>query len=486
MEPTVERTSKKIKILSVIAAMLIMGITTISTLAVLLLNKDTIYSKVYIETVDVSNLTKEEALRKVENLYVKDLEGRKVNIVYEDFQQQLAYKDLGYTYLYDDAVEKAYSLGRTGNIAGRIRDIIQLRKTPSYIELQPYYEETILQDLIEKLSEYIEKEPKNATIQRQNGNFIITKEELGIKIDESLLIERIINGINSHNEEDIIIPTISTVPDVTEEKLKNIQEVIGEFSTIFNPKVEGRSHNIARAAKSINGTLIMPGEEFSFNETTGPASAEQGYQEAPVIINGEFSTGVGGGVCQVSTTLYNAVVRGNLDVTSRRNHSLSVAYVPLGHDAAVAYNHLDFKFKNNLQNPVYIESYIAGDRVYAKLYGKKEEEITISLVSDVLEVIEPKVEIIKDPTMPIGERKVEREAKKGYRVVTYKVYYQNGKEIKREQISKDYYSPVDGKIIEGTKAKPMAEEVPVLDHQPKVEGEDIIEDTTFLQEDIIE
>ncbi|SNS76496.1 G5 domain-containing protein [Anaerovirgula multivorans] len=477
MESTVEKSTKKKVILGVIAGIFITTIITMSTLAFLLINKDTIYNEVYIETINVSNLTKQQATQRVENIFGRELEGLKLNLVYENYSRQLPYKDVGYTYLYDDAVEEAYRLGREGNIFNRISNIYALKKNPVYISLQPHYEEEFLESFIEDIEEHINKDAKDATIRRQNGAFQITKEQLGIEIDKDLLVERIIERIETFSQKDISIPISHITPSLTEETLKNIQEVVGEFSTVFNLQMEGRSQNISIAARSINGTLLMPGEGFSFNEK----AAGRGYQEAPVIIDGKLVPGIGGGICQVSTTLYNAVVRGNLEVTSRRNHSLSVPYVPLGHDAAVANNHIDFQFKNNFQNPIYIDSFVVGDKVFVKLYGKKEDNFTITLLSDVIEVIEPKIETKKDPDMFIGEKKVEVEPKKGYRVNTYKIYSQNGKEIKREHISRDNYAVVNGVIIEGTKPNSVVEgEVTSKADQL------LIEESHSQQEEIIE
>ncbi|AOY76339.1 VanW family protein [Clostridium formicaceticum] len=459
MEPAVVQSKKKKIILWVIGMLFVTSFIALFTLAFFILNKNTIYPQVLIESVDVSNLTKQEAQRKIQNMYEKQLEDFKVDLVYENYSRQLAYRDLGYTYLYEEALEEAYGLGREGNLFKRIKEIYYLRQQPVIIPLKFTYDVEGLEDVLLTVEGHINQEVKDATIKRQNGAFHTTKEVIGIKVDREALKEKIMEGIESLNQETIVIPTEYVTPRIVEEKLKNIREVIGEFSTTFNRQQQGRSENISIASTSINGTLLMPTEEFSFNQKTGPRGVSEGYQEAPVIVNGQLVPGVGGGICQVSTTLYNAVVRANLQVTNRRNHSLPVAYVPLGQDATVSYNHIDFKFANNMENPIYIESAITGSKVFVKIYGKKEENMVITLASEVTEKIEPKTEIKQDTNMYLGEKKVERESKKGYRVTTYKVYSQNGKEIKREVISRDYYTPVNGVIIEGTKPKSETEKV---------------------------
>ena len=460
MEPTVEKLTKKEIALWVMAAITITVMVAVATLTLLMLNKNTIYPETYIDGINVSNLTRDEAIITIKNEYENQLENLKFNLVYEDYRRQLNYRDLGYTYSYEKAVEKAYNLGRQGSIIRRIGEIYWSRKQAVIISLESDYEEKLLNAIIDDVASGISRQAQDATILRQDGKFHITKEKDGLEVDKELLKDRIAKGFESFSQENIAIPLVSTAPQITEERLQTIKEVIGEFSTVFNLQAVGRSKNISIAAGKINSTVLMPQEEFSFNQRTGPTGMAQGYQEAPVILKGELVPGIGGGVCQVSTTLYNAAVRANLDITTRRNHSLTVAYVPLGHDAAVAYDQLDLRFKNNFKTPIYIESFVSGNRIHARIYGQKKDKVKINLISEVLEVIEPQTEIIKDPNLLYGETKVERDAKKGYRVSTYKVYYENGREIKREHISKDYYAPVHGKIIEGEQNGPNIGEIP--------------------------
>ncbi|SET32766.1 G5 domain-containing protein [Natronincola peptidivorans] len=488
MEPTVLKVSKKKIMLWVIIMIMASGLIAFLTLTLLLLNRETIYPKVYIETIEVSGLTKLQAEERIRGIYEKELESLKVDVVYEEYSKGLAYKDLGYTYLYDDAIYQAYRFGRDGNAFSRIRNIYYLRNNPITIPLATHYDKEALEAFIKTIAEDINKEAQEASIKRQSGVFHITKEELGLQVQEDRLKELIAGRMQTFSLQDINIPIETITPEITAEKLLNIKEVIGEFSTAFNLQQRGRNANIALAAKSINGILMMPQEEFSFNDATIPRGVEQGYQEAPVIVNGELVPGIGGGICQVSTTLYNAVVRGNLEITERRNHSLTVPYVPLGHDATIYGTLIDLKFVNNYENPIYIESFVSGDRVFVKIYGSKEDNIVITLVSQVLEVFEPKVEIKKDNNMFIGEQEIKQESKKGYRVNTYKIYHEKGREIKRERISTDYYKPVNAIILEGSKPKPVSKiEEPVegaIEEEslsPETESNEIQENQPIFQ-----
>lgn len=475
---TIKSNNKKI-VLWIVAIIFSSSVAAFFTMTFLILNKDTIYSRVYIEGMDVSNLTKEEARQRLEDVYDKELEALEVNLVYENYARQITYKDLDYRYLYDESIESAYALGRKGNILKRIREIYNIRNNTITLPLKTIYDDKKLDDIITEVNSNINQEAKDATIKRQGGVFHITQEIVGVQVEEESLIETIHKNIQNLSRETINIPVNYIQPKIKEEELKNIKDVIGEYSTVFNPKAVGRSKNIAIAANSITHTLVMPGEEFSFNQKTGPRGVSEGYQEAPVIVNGQLVPGVGGGICQVSTTLYNAVVRANLEISNRRNHSLPVGYVPLGHDATVSYNHIDFKFTNSRKHPIYVESFISGNRVFTRLYGEKDDNVVVTLHSEVTEVIEPQMETKKDSNLFIGEKKIEKEGKKGYRVNTYKIYSQGGREIKREHISKDYYKPVNGIVIEGTKEKPA--QVPIEEPQDGIvpsEEEVILEEGT--------
>jgi len=466
MEPVIPPPKKLTKWFLWFMAMVILTATiAFTTLGILVLNRKTIYPNVWIESVNVSSLNKAEAADKVATIFRNELKKFNVKLSFNNKTWEYPYEALGYQYLYEEAIEEAYAVGRKGNYIQRFMEIYELRNYPYIIALNNTYDVEKFAAIIDEIKESVERAPKDASIKRVKGTFEITAETLGITIDEEELLLKIEESIRTLNKDSIVIPTSYTYPRITSEELEAVQEVIGEFSTTFDAKVTGRSANISIASSSINGVLLMPNEAFSFNKKTGPRGIAEGYQEAPVIVNGQLVPGIGGGICQVSTTLYNAIVRANLEVVKRQNHTLPVAYVPLGHDASVFYGYLDLEFINNKPYPIYLESYSSGSKVFVKLYSTKTDDLVIKLHSEIIETIEPKQETKKDATLFVGERKVEKEAKKGYRVVTYKIYSdKNGQEIKREQISRDYYPPVHGLILEGIKpvsASNMVDEKPI-------------------------
>ena len=199
-------------------------------------------------------------------------------------------------------------VGREKNCVYRLKTILSLRKNPRIIKLKPSYNLTKIENKVEVISEIIDKIPINAEIKRENGDFVITKGICGIKTNKEALKQNIIDAVNNFNSVLINIDVKKIEPGVTAKDLENINDIISESVTRFNSQDKERTENIKIASHVINGSILMPGEEFSFNNSTGPRNAEAGYKEASIIVDGEFTTGVGGGVCQVSTTLYQTVL----------------------------------------------------------------------------------------------------------------------------------------------------------------------------------
>ena len=187
---------------------------------------------------------------------------------------------------------------------------------------------------------------------------------------------------------------------------------------------------------------MLPGETFSFNKATGQRTAEKGYREATAISGGQSVPEVGGGVCQTRSTLFNAVARANLEIVERSPHAWPSTYVAKGMDATVNWPNLDFKFKNNTDWPVFIVAYYKSRKVTVELYGMGlGDGVSVDLESEVIRTIEPSSEIkyVQNTSLPAGTQQETIKARTGYEVVTYQVWYQNGKEVNRVQLCKSTY-----------------------------------------------
>ena len=281
---------------------------------------------------------------------------------------------------------------------------------------------------------------KEAQFHFNNGNITITDEVVGKKVKQGELVKLIEENI--YDSYPIEIPVEIIYPTKTRELLSRINGVIAEYSTSFKGSKKERIENIKISSQALSKEIIMPGEIFSFNEVVGPRKKEFGYKEANVIKNGEFIPDVGGGVCQTSTTLYNALLLADVDIIERSPHSIPVKYVNLGQDAAVSYGYLDLKFENNFDFPLFIHSRIIENRLHIYVYGDKtSKNYSVKIEPKIVEIIEPKKEIIKDNTLKPGIKKLVQDGRKGYKVNTYKHIIKNGKVVETKLISQDFYKP---------------------------------------------
>mgnify|MGYP001219766415 CR=1 FL=1 len=402
-----------------------------------LLNTDLIYKGVKIDRFDVSLMTRDEAFRLIRSNKEKD-KHKTVKLTYFDREFNIPLKDLGLEFEYEKAIEEAYKIGREGNVFIRIYDIIRIRIKGVKVELGISYDKDKIKDIVDAISMEINVEPRDAQININDGNIEIINEVVGREVQKDRLIDKIEKSI--YKLDVIQIPVESIIPKVTGDLLSRINGIIGEFSTSFKGSSKNRIENIRLSANAIKGTLLMPGEAISFNEITGPREQKFGYKEANVIINGEFTPGIGGGVCQTSTTLYNALLLADVTILERSPHSIPPNYVNFGKDAAVAYGYLDLKFRNDFDYPIYIDAEIVGDRLFFYIYGDaKERDFTVKVESEIVEVIEPKEETIFDKTLEPGNKVLVQEGRTGYKVNTYKYIIKNGQIINKELITQDHY-----------------------------------------------
>lgn len=321
------------------------------------------------------------------------------------------------------------------------------------ITISPKLSEEYFEEMVEKYYSKPIKKASNAKFTRKNKQFQVIEEVRGVELDKDKLYKDLQKAIGEGKKE-IDIPVKEIIPEITKkdmEKIVNeINNVIGSYTTHFNSSQVDRSHNIRLAAQSIDGTILAPGEIFDYNRTTGRRTKENGYREATVISNGEFVTGVGGGVCQGSSTLYNAALLANLEIIERHPHGLAVSYIPLSRDAAVSWGYQNLRFKNTTNNYIYIEAIAGKDYVTFNIYGEKKD-VEVVIESERLETISPSVVKVKDNTLPVGEEKVVKQGQNGYRSQAWKIVKKDGKVISRERLSKDYYKPSNKVVNVGTK-----------------------------------
>lgn len=293
---------------------------------------------------------------------------------------------------------------------------------------------------IEKIIEEISKEPQDAYISQNPTKIHI--EEKGVELAISL--DEIIDMLKE-DEEEYIIPLKITEPSVTVSSLGEVAftDKLSRFTTNYDASNVNRNNNLQIAANKINGTIINPGEEFSYNKTVGERTISAGFKEANAYAGGEIVLDVGGGICQLSSTLYNATLLANLGITERHNHYFQTSYVSAGLDATVSWGSLDFKFKNNRNFPIKIEATAKDGVVEVSIYGVKEEDdCTVIIDSKVTNIIERKTIYKNDYNLAKGTEEIERQGVDGVTSETYKTVIRNGIIISKEIISKDTYNPL--------------------------------------------
>lgn len=304
---------------------------------------------------------------------------------------------------------------------------------------------------IDLLKRHTYENPQDSTYTIQDHKLLFTESHPGVKFKDKA-VKRAIKEASGRSQ--FKVPATITQPKATIESLRQelLGDVLGTFSSDFSTSSNDRAHNIKLACSKIDGYVLAPGEEFSYNDVVGDRTLEAGYKMANVYVGSEIQPGIGGGICQVSSTMFSAVVFADLEITERLNHSLPVSYVPMGQDATVSYGSIDFKFKNTYDTPIEISAICEGRKNIITIRGKKKNDNrTIEMISEKTGTIEPKVVQKRDSTLPEGTTKVEEKGSSGSTYVTYKIVKENGKEVSREVLCKSTYKAKDRVEIIGTK-----------------------------------
>ena len=318
-----------------------------------------------------------------------------------------------------------------------IENIKNLKEQNNLIEI-PVEEKNPEEIDIEKIAEEIKKDPKDAYVNEETQELHVEEDgiALGISIEEA-------KEILKENKEEYILPLNITqastkVIDLGEDAFKDL---LATYTTNYDASNINRDNNIVLAASKINGTIINPGEEFSYNKVVGKRTIENGYKEAKAYAGGKVVLDVGGGICQLSSTLYNTVLLANLEVTDRHNHYFKTSYVPEGRDATVSWGSLDFKFKNNRKYPIKIETKVGDGVAIVNIYGiKQDDDYTVQIESKVTSIIESKTEYRQDYTLQKDTEVTTQKGEDGCTSETYKTLLKNGIIISKTLISTDTYN----------------------------------------------
>ena len=492
-------------ILSIILILIIGVVIFVGVTVVQNQKNEKIYEGIKINNTSVSGLSKEEAQELILNKCLDHI-SKEINLKFGNSETNIELKPFITSYNVSEFVEKAYNIGREGNLISQNIEIWKVKKEGRNLEVTSTINEEELiktvENIITNSSEYVVQ----PSYYVEGKKLIITSGKKGIALNKEKFLERIYKAVNNIEEEigaieipvETIEPEAINIDNIYNEVHKEVKDayftqnpftihpevegvnfdveaakqliaepkeqyeialtitkpkvttkdigteafpnLLGQFSTKYNAGDKDRTTNLQLAANKINGTVLLPGEEFSYNNVVGERTVAAGYKEAATFSNGKVVDGLGGGICQISSTLYDAVVFANLKVTTRRNHQFVPSYVGGGRDATVVWGSQDFKFVNTRKYPIKINATVKGGVAEVLIYGMKEEnEYDISIETKQVSTIKYTTKYIDTATLPTGKQRVIQKGENGKVVEAYKVMKQNGKEVSRTLLSKDTY-----------------------------------------------
>ncbi len=419
------------------------------------MDRDVIYPGIFIDGIHVGDMTMEEAREALSGTHASLEDAFSVTVAIGNKTWTLdpsnvpASRDLG------NVLEKAYAIGRSNTteihttmrtpFRERADQAVSLRQSGVNLTTTASYDKEAVRTIVAEIADYVTRDPIDAQIQSFDYNtrtFRFTESQPGVTIDQELLYQRITEALDRWEKGiTVTVPPIITEPKVTTAQMMDSFTLIAAYTTKTTSE-SNRNTNIRLACEAINGTALMPGDVFSFNDATGQRTTAKGYKSAGAIAAGQSIEEVGGGICQVSSTIFNAVARANLEIISRSPHAWPSTYVNIGEDATVNWPNLDFKFKNNTNSPIFLITYYKDRQMSAEIWGMSlGDGVTIDLDSTIIQTNYPPSEpkYVYNPEMEYGLSKTTVKERTGYVVETYKVWYKDGVETSRELMHKSTY-----------------------------------------------
>lgn len=490
---------------------LIILLAILSTIFALInMNNTNIIDGVFIQGIDVSNLSVEDAKSKLSSI-VNEYISKEITLKYGDFSKTLVPSQFNVNFDVDSAVQTAYSIGRSGNVFENNFAILNALLNSNNIGQNMEYDSELLDALLLELNNELPGRMENSGYYVDGTSLIIDSGKEGVNVDTEVLANRIAKALNDINNQDIVIeiPVVNVAPspidldaiynevhkdpvdayyttdpyvvhpsstgldfdismDEAREMLKTYQEeytiplkvtypsvstndigseafpdLLSSFRTSFTSSNSNRSTNIRLCSEKINGTVLMPDETFSFNQVVGKRTPEAGFKPATAYSGGKVVQEYGGGICQVSSTLYNAVLYANLEITERTNHGYKPSYVDPGLDATVSWGGPDFKFTNNRDYPIRIVCDTSNKILNIYIYGlKRDTDYKVVLDAQYVSTVYFKTVYQKDSSLASGQSRVIQSGSNGCKTATYKYLYDaNGTLVSSECISRDTYNP---------------------------------------------
>lgn len=443
------------KYLSIAGALLVLAVAAIVMIPVNAEGdeNDTIPQRVYFGEIAVGGMTQEEAGAAVED-YLSELQNKTVTLRAGKNSVDVPVSQIGLSWGNPEIAEEAVALGKSGNLIVRYKAMKDLENEDKVYELAYKVDSQKISQMLEENAQTLNTEAKDGGLTRENGSFKVIPGSQGVSVnveESTKILEDYFSKEWKGEQASIEIAADVVEPRGSEEELGKVKDLLGGFHTSYGTSGAGRAKNVQNGASKINGSVVYPGDTFSVYEAVSPFDAENGYELAGSYENGTTVETYGGGICQVSTTLYNAVIRAELDIEERFNHSMIVSYVDPSADAAIAGTYKDLKFKNNTDAPIYIEGYTQDMVIYFNVYGQETRPADREVIfeSETLSTSDPGV-VYQASGDPIGYISQKQSSHVGYTAQLWKIVKVGGVEESREVFNKSTYKASPRIVIVGT------------------------------------
>lgn len=425
-----------------LAAMITLGL--LAAFPVIALAEPVLPEGISVGSQSLAGMTVEEARAAVEQ-YVNDMSDQKITLTIDSQNVDTTAKALGFHWKNTQVVDEAVGQYAGGSLTQQYKTARKLASAPVELHLDTEVDSAKVKSFVDTQCQGLMAQPQDASITRVDGAFVITDSVSGVVVDaaatEAALNEVLAGGLGEPVQ--VTAQITQQEPAITTEDLRTITDVLGTFTTDFSSSGSSRSTNLAVGAAKINGHLLMPGEVLSGYECLQPFTTANGYKTAAAYENGQVVDSIGGGVCQIATTLYNAALESELEIVQRQNHSMIVTYVKPSRDAAIAGTYKDIKIKNNYSTPIYVEGYTANRKLTFTIYGKETRPANrkVEYVSETLGSTSPgEPQLIVDNSLAPGQQVKVQSSHTGLRSRLWKVVTVDGVEQERTLLQTDSYN----------------------------------------------
>jgi len=428
----------------------------------------TIDKGVFIGGIDVAGMTAQEA-KDTLNAYLNDLKAQTVTLVGPNGNMELTLGDMGLSAKIDEAVRKATGTAKASNLITRFMLLKDLEGENLVLDMGLAIDKQLTGNLIHQQLEKLEIPAVDWDLKKEGSKFVVIEGSTGTAVDIVSSVNAISKDIaenwqnGAKKDAQYTLATTVTNPRGSKEELAKVKDLLRSFSTDFSSSNEGRKKNVTTGCSKINGTLLYPGDTFSAHGATAPYTEKNGYGIGGAYSNGELVESMGGGICQVSTTLYNAAIRAELKITMRAAHSMVVSYVDPSVDAAIAGTYKDLRFRNDFDFPVYIEGYCKKGIITFNIYGleTRDPNRTIRFENEIVSVDDPDTEYTLDKNVKIGTYKVKRSEHIGYTARLWKIVSVNGVDTEKIRMNRSTYKASCKQVTIGTKGA-TAEQIAII------------------------